>query len=151
MKHGDAREYISMLRELVREGNEVSMLITGSSMTPFLFHEKDSICFRTPDRPLRRGDMVFYKRDDGRFVMHRICKVRSEGYYIVGDAQTEIEGPVRQDQIFAVITKVHRKGKWLGPGNFWWEFFAHVWLWVIPLRPLIMKTYSACFNIMKTK
>lgn len=142
MRYVDARQYISMLRELVKEGNEVSLLITGSSMTPFLFHEKDTVCFKTPDRPLKRGDMVFFQRDDGRFVMHRICRVRPEGYYIVGDAQTEIEGPVREDQIFGLITKVQRRGKWLGPDAFWWRFFATVWLWIIPIRPMIMKTYT---------
>ncbi len=40
-------------------------------------------------------------------------------YYIVGDAQTQIEGPVRRDQIFARITKVKRKGRILQPGDFW--------------------------------
>ena len=85
MKVVDTREYVSVLRELVREGKEVSMLITGSSMTPFLFHQKDTICFRSPDRALRKGDMVFYERKDGRFVMHRIYKVKPEGLYIVGE------------------------------------------------------------------
>ena len=151
MRNVDTRMYVSMLRELVREGKEVSMLITGSSMSPFLLSHKDTICFKAPWRPLRRGDMVFYERESGQFVMHRIYKLRKEGLYIVGDAQREIEGPVNPSQIFAVVTKARRRGKWVEPGNFWWEFFAHVWLWVIPLRPLIMKTYSACFNIMKTK
>lgn len=141
IRHVDAREYISMLRGLVEEGKEVSMLITGSSMTPFLFHEKDTIYFGKPNRPLKQGDMVFFQREDGRFVMHRIWKIKNDGYYIVGDAQTEIEGPVKEEQIFALITKVHRRGKWIGPGNFWWEFFEHVWIRVIPLRPYISKLY----------
>lgn len=85
--------------------------------------------------------MVFFQREDGRFVMHRIWKIKNDGYYIVGDAQTEIEGPVKEEQIFALITKVHRRGKWIGPGNFWWEFFEHVWIRVIPLRPYISKLY----------
>ena len=142
MKVVDTREYVSMLRELVREGREVSMLITGSSMTPFLFHQKDTICFRTPDRALRRGDMVFYERPDGSFVMHRIYKVKPEGFYIVGDAQQEIEGPVAREQIFAIVTKANRRGKWIGPGDFWWEFFEHIWIRMVPFRRIIMKTYS---------
>ena len=142
MKVVDTREYVSMLRELVREGKEVSMIITGSSMTPFLFHQKDTICFREPDRPLRKGDMVFYERKDGRFVMHRIYKVKTEGLYIVGDAQKEIEGPVDRDQIFAIVTKAQRRGKWTGPGDFWWEFFEHIWIRLVPFRRIIMKTYN---------
>ena len=142
MKVVDTREYVSVLRDLVREGKEVSMLITGSSMTPFLFHQKDTICFRAPEKPPKKGDMVFFERKDGSFVMHRICRVASEGYYIVGDAQTEIEGPVEKEQIFAIITKAKRRGKWIGPGNFWWEFFEHVWIHLIPARRIIMKVYT---------
>ena len=143
MKVVDTREYVSVLRELTEEGKEVRMTIAGSSMNPFLIHERDSICFLKPDRELKRGDMVFYQRLNGAYVMHRIWKAAPEGYYIVGDAQTEIEGPVKREQIFAVITKVCRKGKWLGPGDFWWEFFEHVWIRLVPFRRKIMKGYSA--------
>ena len=66
--------------------------------------------------------------------MHRICRVRPEGFYLVGDAQTEIEGPIRREQIFGRVVSVRRKGRRIGPGNFWWEFFEHVWIRVIPLR-----------------
>ena len=86
--------------------------------------------------------MVFYQRDNGQFVMHRIWKKKSDGYYMIGDAQTEIEGPLREDQIFALITKVQRKGKWIGPGDFWWKFFEHIWLCIIPLRRVLMFLYG---------
>lgn len=138
----DTVEYVSVLRELTEAGQEVSMRISGNSMSPFLIHGRDSICFRKPDRPLKAGDMVFFQRLSGQFVMHRICKVRPEGYYIIGDAQQVIEGPVQREQIFALINKVNRKGKWIGPGDFWWEFFAHVWLNVIPLRRTFVKLYG---------
>ena len=85
--------------------------------------------------------MVFYQRDNGQFVMHRILHVKTEGLYIIGDAQTEVEGPVRPEQVFALVTKVNRKGKWIGPGNFWWWFFSTVWLRLFPIRKLILKLY----------
>lgn len=142
MKFVDTREYVSVLRELTEEGKEVSLIISGSSMSPFLIHQRDYIYFKKPDRELKKGDMVFYQRDSGQFVMHRIWKVRPDGYYIVGDAQTVIEGPVRRNQIFALITKVQRKGKWLEPGDFWWEFFEHIWIHMIPIRRKIIKIYA---------
>jgi len=139
MRKIDAKEYIGTLRQMVEEGHEVGMIITGSSMAPFLIHERDYICFKKPDRELRRGDMVFFQRANGQFVMHRIHKVRQEGYDIVGDAQTEIEKAVNREQIFAIVTRVKRKGKWLSEGDFWWEFFAHAWLHMIPLRNVLIK------------
>ena len=142
MRKVDTGEYVSILRELVEEGREVSMMIAGGSMTPFLGHQRDYILFRKPDKPLKRGDMVFYQRSTGQYVMHRIWKVKPEGFYMVGDAQTEIEGPLGREQIFAIITKVQRKGKWIGPENFWWQFFEKVWIRIVPLRPVIMKAYE---------
>ena len=141
MRRVDTDAYVSMLRDLVNEGKECRLLISGSSMAPFLVHERDSIIFSKPDRELRRGDMVFYQRDTGQYVMHRILKVKPEGLYIIGDAQTEVEGPVRPEQVFALVTKVNRKGKWVGPGNFWWWFFSTVWLRLFPIRRLILKLY----------
>ena len=146
MKKIDTREYISMLRELTESGKEVSMIISGNSMSPFLIHERDSICFKKPDRELRRGDMVLYQRPTGQYVMHRIYKVKYEGYYIVGDAQQEIEGPVAREQIFAIITKVQRKGKWIEPEDFWWKFFARIWVNIIPFRPALQKLYGMLWH-----
>lgn len=138
----DTNEYVSVLREIAEEGKVVSMLISGSSMSPFLCHSRDCIYFTKPDRELKRGDMVFYQRDTGQYVMHRIYKKKPEGYYMVGDAQTQIEGPLRRSQIFALIVKVKRKGKIIQPGDFWWEFFEHVWIRIVPVRKFSEKIYS---------
>ena len=142
MRTVDTRAYVSVLRELVKEGKEVSMLIAGSSMAPFLVHQRDYIYFKKPERNLRKGDMVFFERNNGQYVMHRIWKVKPDGYYIVGDAQNEIEGPVREEQIFAIITKVRRKNQWIAPGDFWWEFFEHIWIRMVPVRRIVMKLYA---------
>lgn len=150
MKQVDTREYVSVLKGLVEEGHEVSLLIAGSSMSPFLIHQRDYIYFKQPDRMLKKGDMVFYQRDSGQYVMHRILRVKEDGYYIVGDAQQEVEGPVRRDQIFALITKVQRKGKWLEPGDLVWEFFEHVWIHMIPLRGITIKAYGWIYKVRKS-
>ena len=140
----DTNEYVSALRELAEEGRVVSMLIAGSSMSPFLCHNRDYIYFTRPDRELRRGDMVFYQRDTGQYVMHRIYKKRGDAYYMAGDAQAQVEGPLRRDQIFARVIKVKRKGRMLEPGDFWWEFFEHVWIRILPARRIITGLYAIC-------
>ena len=139
----DTREYVSVLRELTEEGKAVSMRIAGNSMVPFLVHERDYIYFKKPDRILRKGDMVFYQRRDESFVMHRICKVKDGQYYMVGDGQTVIEGPIEEYQIFALITQVKRKGKISKSGDFCWDFFEKIWINLIPYRPLLSKIYRA--------
>lgn len=147
----DTNEYVSVLREIAESGKVVSLRISGGSMTPFLAHGRDYIYFTKPDRELRRGDMVFYQRQNGQYVMHRIYKKKADGYYIVGDAQAEIEGPVAESQIFARIVKVKRKDRLLQPGDFWWEFFEHVWIRIVPLRMPIVRLYTAVVKTVRRK
>lgn len=147
----DTNEYVSVLREIAGSGKVVSLRISGGSMTPFLAHGRDYIYFTKPDRELRRGDMVFYQRQNGQYVMHRIYKKKADGYYIVGDAQAEIEGPIAESQIFARIVKVKRKDRLLQPGDFWWEFFEHVWIRIVPLRMPIVRLYTAVVKTVRRK
>ena len=147
----DTREYLDVLRGLTEEGKEVSLLISGSSMSPFLIHARDYVYFRKPDRELKKGDIVFFQRDSGQYVMHRICQVKEDGYYLVGDGQTQVEGPIRRDQIFGLIYCVRRKGRKIQPGDFWWEFFAHVWTVFRPVRPVLTRCYSLFSRLRRQK
>lgn len=138
----DTDVYLDVMRELVQSGRTVSITISGSSMSPFLIDRRDRVVFEKPSRALKRGDIVFYQRESGQYVMHRIWKIKNDGYYLVGDAQTEVEGPIRSDQIFALVTSCERKGKRMKPGNFWWDFFGKIWIRMVPLRPLIWNSYE---------
>ncbi len=143
----DAREYIGVLRELIGEGKTVSLVITGSSMSPFLIHQRDAVILAPIDTPLERGDMAMFQRANGQYVLHRICRKEGEAYYFVGDAQNWIEGPISREQIFGRVTAVRRGGVWIHPGDFWWEFFEHVWLRMIPLRQFAVGLYGAVYRI----
>lgn len=136
MKTIPTLEYISVLRQLVEAGRQVSIVISGGSMAPFLVHQRDRVFFEKPRRELRPGMIVFYQRDNGQYVLHRIHDIKSDGYYLLGDAQYLVEGPIRREQIFAVVTEAERKGRHIVPGSFWWEFFEHVWPRLLPLRRL---------------
>lgn len=140
--------YLPVLVELAEQGHTVSLTITGNSMAPFLIHGRDQISFQKPDGPLKRGDMALFRRKNGAYIMHRVCRVDAEGnYYLLGDAQQAVEGPVAPEQVLGVVTRVCRKGKWLGPKDPWWRFFAGPWLWLRPLRPLLCRGYGRISRI----
>ncbi|MBR5020759.1 MAG: S24/S26 family peptidase, partial [Oscillospiraceae bacterium] len=111
---------------------------------PFLISGRDTVHLSRLERPARRGDILLYRRDNGDYVLHRVRRVEKDGTLtIIGDAQTELEHGIREDQIIAVVTSVIRKGKRMGPGDFWWEFFEKVWIRMIPLRRLVWRLYGA--------
>ena len=107
MKSVDTREYLSAMETLIYQGEDVSIPVSGFSMNPFLADKRDAVLVKRPDRDLQRGDIVLYKRRNGQYILHRIWKVKREGYYLVGDAHTEIEGPVSQDQIIGREYKLY--------------------------------------------
>ena len=119
MKTIDTEELVGAIRHIIEnEGREVSLVISGSSMAPFLIHHR------------------------GQYVLRRIQRVHADGCYdTIGDAQTESEIGIRRNQIFAIVKNVKRKGKWIGLSSFWWHFFERTWMDIIPLRRLIMRIY----------
>lgn len=140
----DIHEYLPVLKGILAEGREVNLLVTGSSMTPFLADKRDTLIISPPAGKFKRGDMVFYQRLTGQYIMHRVHHVDKDGcLFIVGDAQTEIEGPVHPRQVFGIIHKVIRKGKLIGKHDFWWFFFEKIWIRMVPLRPLARTVYAA--------
>ena len=120
-------------------------------MTPFLVHGRDTVYLSKADRQLKRGDMVLYQRDNGRYVLHRVLQADGDVFTIIGDAQTQPEPDIRRDQIRAVVTAVLRKDKLLKKGNFWWDFFEKVWIYMVPIRPLIRNVYTTAKRLLGNK
>ena len=128
-------EYRRLLAEEPRI-EALPLIVSGNSMSPFLIHGRDTVYLSRLTRPARRGDILLYQRRSGQYVLHRVWKVCPDSCTMVGDAQTVLEPGIRDDQIIAVVTAAERKGKRMGPGGFWWEFFEKVWIRMVPLRPV---------------
>ena len=143
----DTKIYLSFLKEMIEQNMDVSIVISGNSMSPFLVNQRDVIYLSKINRKLKKGDLVLSQRLSGQYVVHRIVKATKSGYYLAGDNQIAIEGPILDKQIFGLVTKVKRKGKWIEAGNFWWEFFEHVWIWVLPWRMIILNIYKKVCKI----
>ena len=83
-------------------------------MLPLLRNHMDTVFLRKPERKLRRGDVLFYRRSNGAFVLHRVIGVRKDGFVLRGDNQTEKEYGIRSEQVLAMLTAVRRKeGKYI--------------------------------------
>lgn len=133
---------MTQLPELLEAAPSVPLVISGNSMSPFLVHGRDSVYLSRVDSPLKKGDMILYRRDNGAYILHRICRAEGDRYDLVGDAQVLIERGIRADQVIARVTAVRRKGKLLKRGSFWWEFFEKIWLNLVPLRRQIIGAYA---------
>ena len=137
----DPQELIPSLLELLNDTPSVPLLIAGNSMSPFLIHGRDTVYLSKITQPPMRGDMILYRRDNGRYVLHRVYQT-GDTYTMVGDAQTQLEPGIRPDQMLAIVTAVCRKGKRLEKGSFWWDFFEKRWIRMVAIRPAVRAMYS---------
>lgn len=133
---------MAQLPQMLTEAEFVPLVITGNSMAPFLAHGRDTVYLSRVTQPLKRGDMILYRRSSGIYVLHRIYRERNGCYDLVGDGQIGLEPGIRREQVLAIVKAVRRKGKLLRKGSFRWEFFEHVWLTLLPFRPAISRLYS---------
>ena len=142
--------YTYDIEQLLKDGSAIQLKPQGYSMYP-LFHpgRDEAIIEAYPIDQLRRGDVILYRRGQGILVLHRICRITSDGFYLVGDNQTEIEGPLRPDQIRGKMTSVVRGGKSFSVSHPLYRVLSSLWLFLRPIRPLFWRTAALFRKILQ--
>lgn len=139
-----------VIQDLLAEGMSTRITVAGMSMYPFLREFTDSVELSTTNfEQIRYGDIVLIERKISEYVLHRIIKKDKDCFYMVGDAQQWIEGPLYPDQLVAVVTAVWRKDKRIECSNFWWKLLSSVWLKFIPFRYFLIRAYKYLRKISK--
>ena len=136
----DNDKLFTMIKQRLEKGETVPLQVSGSSMSPFLIHIRDTVFISKAIPPYKKGDIVFFQRDTGQYVMHRICKIDKTGnLYLIGDGQTVVEGPIRQEQVFGIVNQVIRKSKIIKKGSIIWEIFSKCWVNLRKTRNIVIK------------
>lgn len=136
-------DLLNLLSDLPESGVALPLLVSGSSMVPFLVHGRDTVYLSKITTSIKRGDIVLYRRNNGELVLHRVCRLTSEGLTMIGDAQQDPESGIGADQLLAVTTAVRRKGKLLTRSDWRWKCFGRIWLLVIPWRRKLLSVYAS--------
>lgn len=113
--------------------------ISGNSMAPFLKHGRDTVFLARIKEPIKRGDMILYRRPSGAYILHRVYKVKNDSLTMIGDAQITLEPGIPTANAAAIVTAVTRKGKRLTKGSPVWLFYEKLWLALVPIRPFIFR------------
>ena len=65
-------DYDETIRIVLDSGGEFTVYPKGTSMLPLIRQGRDSVTLAKPSAPLKRGDIAFYLRDNGQYVLHRV-------------------------------------------------------------------------------
>ena len=103
--------------------------VTGTSMRPLLREGESRVqVVKTGDEPLKRGDIVLYRRNNGTWVLHRIIKVKNEHTFLVcGDHQWKLDEQIQKEQILAVVQGFFRNGHYVDDRTLWYRLYKAVW------------------------
>ena len=138
------------VEELINEGKAVQIKPRGYSMYPLIVPGRDAVIVQKEDlSKLKRGDVALYRRDGSILVIHRICRISEKGYYMVGDNQTEIEGPLRPDQIRGKMVALIRNGKELDVRLLRYRIPCSIWLFMRPVRRPVSLAAAAVKRLLK--
>lgn len=140
------------IEKLLAQGSPIQFKPQGYSMYPLFVPGRDEAVVApvSPAR-LRRGDVVLYRRDGDILVLHRIWKRKGEEFYLVGDNQKEIEGPLRPDQMKGILVQIIRNGRQFSTRNVLYRFLTAMWLLLRPLRPFLSHAVARCKRLLGHK
>ena len=133
-------DYEDLIREVLASGGEFRLYPHGISMLPLLRQGRDSVSLRQVDSPIRKGDILFYQRPDGSFVLHRVRAVKPNGLTMIGDNQTLPERGVSPDWVIGRVTRIFRDDKEVICDGLRYRLYRKLWQFTIS-RGLMLKLY----------
>lgn len=143
-----AGEIFPVVLELIQMGSKVRITVTGMSMYPFLREERDCVeLVGTNFKAVEKGDIVLVRRVTGEYVLHRVQRKKANTFFMIGDAQSWIEGPVFPEQLLAKAGSVRRNGRDISCDQPVFKLLALAWLNIIPVRRYILRVIRILGNI----
>lgn len=130
---------------LVNEGLEVTMLVKGSSMLPFILGGLDSVALTKPGN-VHEGDVVLARIGGSRYVLHRVMEVTPDRVELMGDGNIRGREICRPEDLLAravavIGTDGHRR-QLDTPGAM---RKARLWRKLLPIRRWILAVYRRTY------
>lgn len=143
------RDVVPEIREILKMGGRFELLVSGSSMSPTLKDQRDSVLLAAPQGVLNRNDILFFMRGDGSYVLHRMVGRDSDGRLIMnGDAQNWTER-IEPSQVIAVVERIRRRGRWIRISDRGYRMYVELWGLTRPIRPLIFRMWGVISPVVK--
>jgi len=129
---------LSFEQVLDREGRLIYTNV-GTSMLPLIRQGRDLMIIEKPHGRLKKYGVPLYKRNDGKYVLHRILKVRDNDYVICGDHCWRKEYGITDDHIIGELVGVVRNGQEISLDSWKCKLYAHLWCDFFPVRVIILR------------
>lgn len=119
-------ELAPLFIERLELGQFVKFSPKGISMLPMIRQGIDTVTLAPIVKPLKKYDIPLYRRDDGKYVLHRIVGV-GETYVCMGDNQFTKELGLRHDQMIAAVSSFTRGDKEYSVNALSYKLYCRAW------------------------
>lgn len=141
---------LPLMEEALAAGKSVSFSPMGTSMLPMLRQGIDTVTLSPLPERLQKYDLPLYRRDNGKFVLHRIVRVE-DTYTCMGDNQVDPEPGLRHEQMIAVVTAFTRGDRVIPVSDPGYRLYCRVWVATAPLRKFVRRVKNRLKRMLRVK
>lgn len=94
--------------DILEKDGELFFTNVGFSMYPLIREREDILHIKKSDA-YRRGDIILYKTDLGKYVLHRILKIKGDSIITAGDYNYFKDSPISKDNVLGILISIKKK------------------------------------------
>lgn len=130
-----------IIYEQLNNHRDVVIPVTGWSMQPTMYHLESDVTFTLPNLPLKENDIALFRMNNGKFIMHRVVKIYTDGSYkFQGDNNWTCEDHIQPNQIIATVKSFTRKGKTIDVNkSIPYKIYSRLWKYLRWLKIFVKK------------
>lgn len=135
-----SEELFESINLILLEGYDAEFTVAGNSMWPFLSHERDQVIVRAKgNAPIKKGDIVLFCPEKGRYLLHRVTLLREGMFQTAGDCNCFYDGFFPKEYLNGVVISFRRKGKTVSCQNLLYRMSSQFWMFMFPLRRHLLR------------
>ena len=117
----------------------VTICLEGDSMRPLIRRGRDPVTIVPLGRPLRRGDVVLFTLGDGRYVVHRLWRLRGDWVQTLGDHCQNPEPWFPRTQVLGQVLRFKRGRRTFRLDTPGARLLGRIWMASLPLRRSLLR------------
>jgi hypothetical protein len=127
----------------------ISITLDGDSMRPLVRRKLDKVTIVPLSRSLIRGDVVLFEHPAGRYVVHRIYRLKGDTVQTLGDNCMNPDSVMPLSCVLGQITCAERNNHTIPLDTSVSRAFGRVWMACLPMRRLWRKSKALAVRILR--
>lgn len=121
----------NQIEEIIERDGQVLETTYGVSMQPMLRQGENPIIISKVTSPLKKRDVILFRCESGKYLLHRIIKIKKDGYLTRGDNNLFDDGIVKEEQVKGILTGYYKGERYIDCKR---SFRYKVYAFFAPLR-----------------